>query len=231
MAGYARPELLAETDWLAQHLADPNIRIIDCDDPEAYKRAHIPGAVALPIHHYIKDPENPQYVMSAEMFAEAMGSLGVSNDTTVVVYDGDAGHYACRLWWALDYYGHSRAKVMNGDWTKWFAEGRPINIDVPAVKPARFQIRPGPDSLCTLDDVRNAIGDKGAVIWDVRSREEHIGQDPRENKYSGHIPGAVHLEWRRLVDENKHGVWKPAQELRRMLAEAGITPDRVVLSH
>ena len=228
---YARPELLAETDWLAQHLLDPNVRIVDCDEWVAYQRAHIPGAVGLLTNQYLKDPERPDYVIPPDIFAELMSSLGIGNDTLVVAYDGDGGHYACRLWWALDLYGHTKAQVLNGGWTKWLAEGRPITNRVPEIEPRRFQVRSGSHCLCSLDDVRQALGREGVVIWDVRSPEEHSGEDPRENKYGGHIPGAVNLEWRNLVTDDDLRLWKPADELRRMLDSLGITADKDVLTH
>jgi thiosulfate/3-mercaptopyruvate sulfurtransferase len=231
MSGYARPELLAETEWLAAHLDDPAVRIVDCDEPAAYRRAHIPGAVALPVHHYLKDPQRPDHVMGSETFAQVMGSLGIGDDTTVVAYDNEGGHFACRLWWALDLYGHTKAKVLNGGLTKWLREGRTVSDRAPTVEPARFQVRPGADGLCTLDYLKGALGRPEVVVWDVRSPAEHTGAERRENRYGGHIPGAVNLEWRNLISDDEYRVWKPARELKRMLASLGITPDRDVICH
>src|SRR5690606_10596867 len=121
---YARPQLLAEPDWLAQHLDDPKVRVIDCATLEAYRRAHIPGAVQLPVHFYIKDDGPPgadhgTFVMSPAAFEELMAKLGVSADTTVVTYDDNNALVASRLWWVLKYYGHTNAKVLNGGWHRW----------------------------------------------------------------------------------------------------------------
>src|SRR3712207_864449 len=144
MEGYARPELLAEPDWLWDHRDDPNVRLIDCDSFEAYRRAHIAGAVALSAHPWLKEgselTETPPgsylsraptglHVMGSERFAEVMSRLGVSEDTTVVAYDSQAVanmSFSTRLWWVLNYYGHTNAKVLNGGWRHWLYEGRPV---------------------------------------------------------------------------------------------------------
>lgn len=229
---YPRPEILAETDWLAEHLDDPDIRIVDCDDPAAYQRLHIPGAVGLEVHHYLKDPENPDHLMPPRMFEEVMAQHGIGDEHLVVAYDGCGGLYAARLWWALDYYGHSRCKVLNGGFHKWYQEGRPLTRERPRVERASFRVRPGSDSLCTLEYVRRSIGREGVVIWDVRSREEHTGENPRQNRYGGHIPGAVNLEWLALTaPPERSGLLLPADEIRRRLEAVGITPEKEVLVH
>ena len=231
MTGFAQPELLATTDWLAERLDDPSIRIVDCDEFPAYQRLHIPGAAGLRVHHYLKDPDNPDHLMPPEMFARTMSEHGIGDEHTVVAYDGFGGLYAARLWWALDYYGHPDCKVLNGGFQKWFAEGRPVTRAQPHVAPARFSVRPGRDCLCTLEEVEAAIGREGTVIWDVRSREEHTGENPRQNRYGGHIPGAVHLEWLDLTTRGDAPELLPPDEIRRRLEAVGITPEKQVLAH
>ncbi len=230
---YPRPEMLAETGWLAEHLDDPSVRIVDCDDPAAYWRLHIPGAVGLQAHHYLKDPRDPVHVMPPDVFAAAMSAHGIGDDTLVVAYDGSGGKYAARLWWTLEYYGHTRCKLLNGGFHKWLREGRPVTRDVPSIGPARFQVRSGPDCLCTVDDVRDAVGRDDTAVWDVRSLAEHSGDDPRENRRAGHIPGAAHLEWLELTDAPPEwsGHLLPADEIRQRLEAAGITPDKQVYAH
>ena len=191
---FAHAELLTETDWLAERLDDPSLRIVDCDEFPAYQRLHIKGAVGLRVHHYLKG-EDDVHLMSPDQFAETMSKHGIGSEHTVVAYDGMGGLYAARLWWALDHYGHTNAKVLNGGFAKWFEEGRPVTAERPHVERAKFEVRPGGDHLCRIDELRDAIGRDDTVIWDVRSRAEHTGEDPRQNKHGGHIPGAVHLEW------------------------------------
>ncbi len=224
--------MLASTEWLAEHLDDPSIRIVDCDEFPAYQRLHIRGAIGLKTHHYLKDPSNPDHIMPPEMFEVIMSTHGVGNQHTVVAYDGMGGLYAARLWWALDYYGHSTCKLLNGGFRKWFDEGRPISIDQPHVNRTDFKVRPGSDCLCTLDDMQAAVGRNDIVIWDVRSTGEHTGDDPRENKRAGHIPGAAHLEWLDLTAPPvRSGLLLPADEIRRKLEAVGITPEKQVLVH
>ena len=121
--GYAFPEFLADTEWLAQHQNDDHLRIVDADTLAAYQRGHIPGAVLVP-DNYQKDPAtNRVHILPPGKFAEMMESLGIGDDTTVVSYDNSRSLYAGRLWWALRYYGHKDVKVLNGGWRKWLGEG------------------------------------------------------------------------------------------------------------
>ena len=230
--GYARPDLLAETDWLAERLDDPAIRVVDCDEFPAYQRLHVQGAVGLRVHHYLKDTANDTHLMGPDEFALTMSAHGIGSEHTVIAYDGMGGLYAARLWWALDYYGHSDCRVLNGGFEKWFDERRPVTRDQPHVEKANFEVGPGRDRMCRLDEMRDAIGREDTVIWDVRSRAEHTGEDPRQNKRGGHIPGAVHLEWLVLtVPPARSGLLLPLEEMRRKLEAAGITPEKQVLVH
>jgi len=231
VSGYPRPELLATTEWLAERLDDPTIRIVDCDEFAAYQRLHIPGAVGLKVHHYLKDAENTDHLMPPERFAEVMAAHGIGDEHTVVAYDGFGGLYAARLWWALDYYGHTNCKVLNGGFQKWLAEGRPLTREQRHVERATFTVRPGSDCLCDREEVEAAIDREGTVIWDVRSRGEYTGETPRQNRYGGHIPGAVHLEWLDLTTGGEAPELLPAEEIRRRLEAVGITPEKEVLTH
>ena len=148
--GYAHPELLAEPGWLWEHRDDPKLRMIDCASLEKYQRAHIPGAVGLPVHVWIKEVEEGIHVMGPEAFADLMGQLGVSDDTTVVTYDDWIGAYATRLWWVLKYYGHSNAKVLNGGWQRWVSEGRPVTFHQTVVEPGHFTPRAMTQSCAAL---------------------------------------------------------------------------------
>ena len=229
--GYAHPELLADTGWLQERLEEPGLRIIDCDPMEVYRRAHIRGAVGIPVNHYLKDAGDSVHVMPPDQFAELMGKLGVENDTTVVTYDASGGLHAARVWWVLNYYGHTDVKVLNGGWTKWFAEGRPSTWEAPQVAPTSYRPGANPDILCSLDYGKACVEKEGVVFLDVRSQGEWTGENSRSNSRSGRIPGAVHLEWLDLVTRDEPRVFKPAAELRAMLAEVGVPPEREVLTY
>ncbi len=142
--GYARPELLAETEWLAEHLGDANLRIVDCDSPDAYNRAHIPGAVNVGTNPNVKGEDGAStHVMPPDEVAEFMSGLGIGDDTLVVTYDGRNSVGSARLWWVLNYYGHTNVKVLNGGWCKWLAEGRPVTDRGSSVERASFTPRVG----------------------------------------------------------------------------------------
>lgn len=233
---YARPELLAEPEWLAGHLDDPEVRVIDCARLEAYRRAHIPGAVHLPVHYYLKEPGPPgeefgTFVMPPESFAQLMGSLGVGEDTLVVAYDDNNGLLAARLWWVLKYYGHTRAKVLNGGWHRWLTEGRPITFHATRPEPRPFVARPNPAVVADAEFLLQHYDDPRWCVLDARSDEEWDGRNDRGNKRRGHVPGARHLEWVRFVSRDDRRVFLPADELRRLLDEAGVPPNVPVVTY
>ncbi len=228
--GYARPEMLTTTEWLAAHLQDANLRIVDCDNRDAYRRAHIPGAITFRGHHYLKEEEGALHIMGPEKFAETMGALGIGDDTLVIAYDGFSGLYAARFWWALNYYGYAQVKVLNGGWDKWLAEGQPIDTALPRPPKATFTPHVHEEFIARWDYVRDSIGRADRVLLDVRSDEEWTGANARGTKRGGRIPGAMHLEWLNYVD-SKTKEFKPAAELRAMFDQMGVKPEREVITY
>lgn len=228
--GYTHQELLAETDWLAAHLRDPDIRVIDAESVARYERAHIPGAVSVPFDS-TKDTNNPWRVATPDQFADLMAQAGVGKDTLVVVYD-DVGlmRHAARVWWTLSHYGHTRARLLNGGWRKWIAEGRPISLDTPRVARAAFTPRRDTSVFADARAVADAIGKDGWLIWDVRSDGEWDGSDIRARR-GGRVPGATHLEWRAMLRDTGVPVMKSAEEMRRVLQKHGVTPDKTVVAY
>lgn len=229
--GYARPETLVETEWLAEHLDDPHVRVVDTDNREAYRRAHIPGAVTYRGHHYLKEEEGALHIMNPEKFAQVMGELGIGDGTLVITYDGFGSLYATRLWWVLNYYGHPQVKVLNGGWNKWFAEGRPISNVVPRPPYATFTPRVNGEFIASWEYVRASIGQADRVLLDVRSDGEWTGENARGTKRGGRIPGAVHLEWLNYVTDDDLKTFKPAAELRAMFDKMGVTPEKEVITY
>ena len=143
MAGYEFPEFLAETEWLAEHLDDDNLRVVDTDVIDAYRRGHVPGAVLMP-DNYQKDPDSSRvHILGPEKFGEMMESLGIGDDTIVVAYDNSRSLYAGRFWWALRYYGHDDVKVLNGGWRKWVSEGRDISLKSAQERPGHALLGQG----------------------------------------------------------------------------------------
>ena len=228
---YAHPEFLTDTKWLAAHLLDASLRIVDTDVDAAFQRGHIPGAVLVP-DNYEKDPASDRvHILPPQKFADLMASLGIGDDTLVVAYDNSRSLYAGRLSWALRYYGHENVKILNGGWRKWMKEGRSVSIDPPEARGrASFTPRRETSLIESTEELRGDYNRNGVVVWDVRSRGEYTGENPHHNRRPGHIPGAQHLEWLELMDETTH-TFKPAEEMRRALQSRGITPDKQVVAH
>ncbi|MCH7735361.1 MAG: sulfurtransferase [Chloroflexi bacterium] len=227
--GYANPELLVSTDWLADHLDDPGFRIVDCNFPGSFGKAHIPGAVPVSDNYY--KGEDRIHVQPAAEFEQTMSALGISNETTVIAYDSDRGHFSPRLFWALQLYGHDRVKVLDGGFAKWSSEGRPVEQAARQYPPGDFTAR-GPRPVNALkDDILSEIGDSKTVFWDVRADDEYSGENDRGTARGGRIPGAVHLEWANLVTGGAVPVFKPGDELRALLEEAGVTPDKNIVAY
>ena len=241
-----RPEaILVETDWLEAHLHDPNLRVVDLrgiirppDAPkpwylpqaDAYAQSHVPGGVFVDWTRDIVELDAPyaMAIASPSRFAALMGRLGIGDPHLVVIYD-DTGHIAPRLWWALNYYGHSATRVLNGGWKKWVAEGRPVTAELPAYPRATFTVRIQPEWRASMDEVRRALGDSGRALLDCRSPREFRGEMGRGER-KGRIPGAVNLPSVGLL-EGPHQTWKAPEELRRLFEGAGLQADQPVIAY
>jgi thiosulfate/3-mercaptopyruvate sulfurtransferase len=233
---YAHPENLVEPDWVQEHATDSNVRVIDCAVLEAYRRAHIPGAVHLPVHYYIKEDGPPgadhgTFVMPPQQFEALMGRLGVSNDTLVITYDDNNALVASRLWWVLRYYGHMNVKVLNGGWHRWLTEGRPVDFHSTRVQPATFKATPNPALVASAEYLKEKHTDASCQVLDARTDGEWEGTNDRGNKRVGRVPGAKHLEWVRFVSSDDRRKFLPAEELERLLRDAGFTPDKATITY
>ncbi|MCI0815684.1 MAG: sulfurtransferase [Chloroflexi bacterium] len=226
---YAAPDLLADTAWLAEHLGDPGMVVVEMGTKaEEFEAGHIPGAVRCPSAQIKGTGDADPRLVAPPAAAKALfESLGVGDDTLVVAYDRIRNRDAARLWWVLGYYGHANVKVLNGGWKKWSAEGRPVESG-PGAPSAGAAFTPvlHPETASTVETLTAAIGLPGTVIWDIRTREEYAGEADRGNARVGHVPGAVHLEWIDLVDDDD--TFKDAGELRALAAGLGITPETAV---
>jgi thiosulfate/3-mercaptopyruvate sulfurtransferase len=234
MAAYADSGMLVDTDWLAAHLDDPGVRLIDADFPQQYARAHIPGAVGQAgVGPFLKTDEqrggeHGAFLLGPNEFAARMSRMGIGDDSLVIAYDNRMGSYAARLWWALNTYGFRNVKLLDGGWHKWLAEGRPVTARVPKVEPSTFTPRFDGSMYGTCDLLKSAVGRPDVAILDVRSPNEYTGRDDRGNRRRGHVPGAVQLEWTELVTDDERRVFRPPDELRALLESRGVTPDKVV---
>lgn len=228
--GYAHPELLAETDWLAGLLAEPKLRVIDARQPEQYAEGHLPGAINLSGFGGIPRAGNGD-MADPDEFARVAGHLGISNDMTVVVYDAPSQMMGM-VAWAFLYYGHSDVRILDGGLAKWSGENRPITTQVPDYPRAIFVPKPQEALYCSLDQAKTAISQQKTVFWDTRSLEEFEGTVAGFGPpvRLGRIPGAVHLEWIKLFEQDTKTL-KPAKELHALLASRGITPESEIDSY
>ena len=229
--GFTHPEYLVDAAWVEDHLDDSNVVIVDTDVDVGYNRGHIRGAVLVP-DNYEKNPEtNRVNIMSPDQFKAMCEGIGIGDDTLVITYDNAQSLTAARLWWALNYYGHTNVKVLNGGWRRWVSEGRRVDLTrTRTATGATFTPKANESIMCRIDELKGAYSRPDVVVWDVRSDGEWDGSGDRGNKRKGHVPGAVHLEWFNVMDRQTHQ-FKPAGEIRRILSEHGITPDKTVYSY
>jgi len=160
-----------------------------------------------------------------ERFARLMGSLGIGDDTRVVLYDHAGGQLAAQLWWALTYYGHDRVHVLDGGWKKWTSEGRQTTSEVPEPEPAAFTPRPQPGWRREARDVLAASEQRRAIILDARDEGQYTGAIARGEGRAGRVPGAAHLHADSLFDPES-GTFRPDEELAARLREAGVPEDK-----
>jgi len=226
---YAHPEQLVDTDWVAAHAADANVRVVDMRQ-SGFDGGHVPGAVYLsPVA--IRDANAPPtFLPTPAAFEQMMGKLGISNATRVVVYDERGGIYAARLWWILSYYGHTNVALMNGGWLKWAAEHRAASTESAAPAAGRFTARPQPRWLATASDVVAAIDKPGIAIVDARTAAEIEGKDLRNIKRGGFIPSSTPVYWEDLLDLPQR-TFKSADELRQIYEARGIVPTKEVIAY
>lgn len=229
---YANPEQLVETDWVAVHATDPGVRVVDMRR-EDFEKGHVAGAVHLAPTD-IRDAANPPTFLPSQAGFEAMmGRLGISNATRVVVYDDRGGIYAARLWWILNYFGHENVALMNGGWTKWTAEKRPLSSTAGQPAAATFSARPQPRWLAVASDVVQATSNPFASIIDARTAAEISGRNPPTStpiKRGGKIPASVAIYWEDLLDPTAK-TFKPADELRKIFESKGIVPEQDVIAY
>jgi thiosulfate/3-mercaptopyruvate sulfurtransferase len=229
VAGYAHPEQLVDTAWVAAHAQDANVRVLDLRRA-GFEEGHIPGALWL-------DPESirdagsaPTFLIPQATFEQAMGRLGVSSSTRVVVYDDRGGLLASRLWWTLNAYGHSNVALVDGGWVAWTAEKRPVTTETRPVAPATFRATLDRRWVATVDDVVAAIGKSGHRILDARTVAEMDGSDTRLSARGGVIPSAIPVYWEDLLDPVKK-TFKSADELRALYAARGIAASDEVIAY
>jgi thiosulfate/3-mercaptopyruvate sulfurtransferase len=234
---YTHPEYLVDTEWVAAHSKDADVRVIESDeDPLLYPIGHIPGAVQVDWFTTLQHPLRRDF-LTREKFEEVASNLGITRETTVVFYGDKSNWFACYALWLFQYYGHEKVRIMNGGRAKWELEKRPLEKEVPSYPASQYKAKDPDKSIRAFRDevLKQSEGKKPLV--DVRSPKEYSGElismpaYPQEGATrGGHIPGAVSIPWAQAVNE-ADSTFKSPEELRALYEGKGITPDGEVIAY
>lgn len=252
---------LVETAWLETHLSDDDLCIVDArwrgdgTSQELYQRGHLPGAVHLDWHRDLSWTDErgvPDLLLPSEQFAAKMEAVGIGDQTQVVAYAETDHSGAARLWWALRFYGHEQVAVLNGGWTKWVAEGRPVSTARAHPVPTRFSPRPQAHWLATAAEIERALSEPGTMtrLLDTRPPEQYAGQaiwTPQGSLWfppgqdwleladgrlmrGGHIPGAIHMPAKRMLDST-NWTYRSSETLHELAQAMGLEPAHQIITY
>ncbi len=247
---FQNPQYLVETDWLAEHLNDPELRIIECnvgmpnyyedssgDQIEIvsgrsdYEQDHIPGSDFVDLVTGLMNQDDKHLMFplpSPEQFAGVMSRHGIGEGVRVVLYDRTMNAWAARFWWMLRTFGFDDAAVLNGGWAKWTAENRPTSVIPPHHAPREFVARYRPELIATKEEVLKAIGEETSCIINALDPEEFAGRGPVRYGRPGHIPASLNVPAIGLADLQTHA-YLDAEALREQFSAVGaLDKDRVV---
>jgi len=232
----AGQNVLVSTDWVAQHLNDATVRIVEVDvDTAAYDQGHIPNAVGWNWTTELCDTL-VRDIIPKDRFEALMARSGISPETTVVLYGDNNNWFAAWAFWQMKIYGHQDVRIMDGGRKKWLAEGRELSTEKPAPAPATYKAKEPDQSLrAFLPEVQEAVKQGRAALVDVRSPQEFTGEIlappglPETCQRGGHIPGAKNIPWGKACNDD--GTFKSPEELRKLYEGAGVTPDKPVIAY
>jgi thiosulfate/3-mercaptopyruvate sulfurtransferase len=232
MKGYANPQLLITPEELARLIDDAAASrplILDLRPPEAYTTGHVPGAIHLDLWGLSLTDTDPAPLKAFMwMIEHVLAVHGVTRTTPIIVYDSQSGIRAARAFWFLEYFGHPSVRVLDGGFDAWTRETRSVTREADPPPPSDWTGTREANTIATWRDVRDAISSNDTVILDTRSEGEYRGTTVRA-KRGGAVPGAINIEWTRNL--TPQGEFKPAGELKRIYVDAGVTPDRDVITY
>lgn len=250
MSGYAHPECLVDTRWVAEHLDDPGIRLVEVIWGEyagwgmpAYASGHIPGAVAW---DFAEDLQNSSMsdVVDKDALEALLSRSGITPETTIILYSGLNNLLATFAFWLLKIYRHRDVRLLDGDRQKWLDENRPLARDVPTFVPTEYRLpEPNWSIRASREDILRSLGNEDNLLVDARSPEMYLGDNTAGAARGGHIPGAVNLPARaqtgvdgsfvgwHVPTVQQDGTFKSAEELRSLFDGLRITPDKTLITY
>ena len=235
-AAQSQQTVLVSTEWVAQHLTDASIRIVEVDvDTKAYHEGHVPNAVGWAWDSQLCDTVRRD-IIPKDAFEQLMGSSGIDNNTTVILYGDNNNWFAAWAFWQLKIYGHKDVRLMNGGRKKWIAEGRELVKDLPQTPSKTYKANAQDVSIrAFLSEVQTASAQRAAQLVDVRSAQEFTGEIlappglPETCQRGGHVPGAKNIPWGKACNDD--GTFKSVEELRALYGAAGITGEQPVIAY
>lgn len=228
---YRHPEFLIETTELGMILSNPGVRVLDARLPQEYRQAHLPGAINLPAPATDDRVTSRQgYPMDPLRAQELFRAAGVNNASRVVVYDDEGSRFAAWLFYVLDLFGHRRVQILNGGIRKWYADGLPLTAEMPSVSPGDFTPEHTSKALVTSQWIEQHLKDPEVLLVDARTPAEYAGQGGPGIRL-GHIPGAINIEWNRLITPGVISTFLAPPVLEKVFADAGVTRDKTVVMY
>jgi thiosulfate/3-mercaptopyruvate sulfurtransferase len=231
VSSYCHPEFLIETQKLAQLLSSPQLRLLDARPPEEYRLGHLPGAVDLPaLATDDPDANRRGFPVPPEWAERLFRGAGISSNSQIVIYDDQGNRFAARVFYVLEFFGHSHVQVLNGGFRKWQSEGLPLTTDSPGIAPGDFKPQATSALIATSEWASAHLKDPQVKLLDARSAAEFKGeriQGPR----GGHIAGAINLEWTRVLDSGGIKTFLDAPSLEKVFSDAGISPGQEVVTY
>lgn len=245
--GYPNARLLVDTSWLAEHLSDSDVRVLDVRPSESYTAGHVPSALSVKLEDVSSTVNDIPLEFDGQKVVSTLEAAGVTSASTVVVYDDLGMMSAARLFWTLEYVGHRDVRVLHGGWNAWVADGG--RVDTSASSPSRstYTIMTDRSKIADVDYILEHLYDPAVILVDARSSEEYTGQVTFSQR-AGHIPGAVSLvwlealtggdaltvlnsQWQQELTDPDVEVFKAAAELEQLLSGKGITPDKEIITY
>ncbi len=239
---YVNPDALRSTQWLAERLGDPRVRVLDGSfhlpatgrDPETeFRHRHIPGASFFDVDG-TRDPNTdlPHMLPSPDSFARTVSALGIGGDDTVVAYDAPGSAAATRVWWTFRVFGHAGVAVLDGGLEKWMAEDRPVDDRPARPREARYEARYNGALVRSVDALLANLETPREQVIDNRGPGRFAGREPepRPARQLGHIPGSLNIPFTDLLDAERHGAWRAADEIAEVFNQAGVDLNRSIVS-